>query len=528
MNSAFEYHPMGFTINSEADCQKILHEGSPSSPSWCHDALLETSNSNSAKDATRDPIFAAPCLPPVTCHMSCYIRRASPRFTGQGKWADAPSAAEIRFTRKYLGEDTNMSMIDVQKGKDIFLNGIKDMPDEVIQDTVLAAQAECEHAHLIAIASAWGLEKIERHASAFADIQASAFHLSPFKHLWKYPLDSHEERIYDELYTSDSWMAAQDEVQKLPKEPGCGLERVAAGLMFFSDATHLANFRMAKAWPLYMYFGNLTKYTRSAPKSGACHLVGFLPSCAIPVFEGRFPAPHDVIVQSLLYRFAQWHALAKLRLHSESTLDFLEDTFKKLSRQLRKFHDCTCAAFSTVELPKEKAARLRKFVQGVGPHDAPPGSSGPKVKMFNLNTYKFHAMGDYVHTIKFFGTTDSFTTQIGELAHRALKSFYPLTSKHHTSAQLAKHERRCRVLRRVEEAGISSSNQSVADSPAPPPSFDLKGHHFIATGQKNPVLLFGLLQEYDSDPAIKVNFYCTLGLFGASSLMTALRTLSRD
>jgi hypothetical protein len=64
---------------------------------------------------------------------------------------------------------------------------------------------------------------------------------------------------------------------------GCSLERVIAGLMFFSDATHLANFGTAKAWPLYLYFGNLTKYARSSPKSGACHLVGFLPSV------GHFP-----------------------------------------------------------------------------------------------------------------------------------------------------------------------------------------------------------------------------------------------
>jgi hypothetical protein len=118
--------------------------------------------------------------------------------------------------------------------------------------------------------------------SAFTDIQASAFHLSPFKRLWKDPLDNHQERIYDELYTSDSWLDAQDEVQMLPREPGCTLERVVAGLMFFSDATHLANFGTAKAWPLYMYFGNLTKYARSAPKSGACHLVGFLPSVSFP------------------------------------------------------------------------------------------------------------------------------------------------------------------------------------------------------------------------------------------------------
>ncbi|KAG2055078.1 hypothetical protein BDR06DRAFT_882859, partial [Suillus hirtellus] len=56
--------------------------------------------------------------------------------------------------------------------------------------------------------------------------------------------------------------------------------------------------------------------------------------CAIPVFEGLFPASHDMVVQSLLFRFAQWHALTKLRIHSESTLSFFEDMFKKLSRQL--------------------------------------------------------------------------------------------------------------------------------------------------------------------------------------------------
>lgn len=114
--------------------------------------------------------------------------------------------------------------------------------------------------------------------AAFADVQARAFHLFPFQRLWKDPLDGHQERIYDELYTSDAWLEAQDGVQRLPKEPGCSLERVIAGLMFFSDATHLANFGTAKAWPLYLYFGNLTKYARSSPQSGACHLVGFLPS----------------------------------------------------------------------------------------------------------------------------------------------------------------------------------------------------------------------------------------------------------
>lgn len=133
----------------------------------------------------------------------------------------------------------------------------------------------------------------------------------------------------------------------------------------------------------------------------------------MPVFEGLFPYDHDVVVQSLLYRFAHWHALAKLRLHSETTLSALGETFKRLSRQLRKFRDFTCEAFNTAELPKEMAARERKAArERLGPHNPDAGSSGRKAKKFNLNTYKFHAMGDYVRSIQLFGTTDSFTTQI--------------------------------------------------------------------------------------------------------------------
>jgi hypothetical protein len=160
--------------------------------------------------------------------------------------------------------------------------------------------------------------------SAFSDIQASAFHLFPFKRLWKDPLDDHEERVFDELYTSDSWLAAQDDLQRQPKEPGCSLERVIAGLMFFSDATHLANFGTAKPWPLYLYFGNLSKYARSSPTSGACHLVGFFPSVSpFPQMPCK-PVPIDVFVSSfqiesrtysaacLVYQKAGWQPFIRI------------------------------------------------------------------------------------------------------------------------------------------------------------------------------------------------------------------------
>jgi hypothetical protein len=62
--------------------------------------------------------------------------------------------------------------------------------------------------------------------SAFADIQANAFHLFPFKRLWKDLLDDHQEHVFDELYTSESWLQAQDDLQRQPREPGCSLEQI--------------------------------------------------------------------------------------------------------------------------------------------------------------------------------------------------------------------------------------------------------------------------------------------------------------
>ncbi|KAG2028759.1 hypothetical protein BDR03DRAFT_882737 [Suillus americanus] len=133
----------------------------------------------------------------------------------------------------------------------------------------------------------------------------------------------------------------------------------------------------------------------------------------LTIFEGLFPEEHDAIVQSLLYQFAQWHALTKLRMHSKTTLSILDVRFKKLSHQLRKFRNSTCAAFVTVKLPKEKTAHeCNAAHQHSGSNNPNAGSGGRKTKKFNLNTYKFHAMGDYLQSIQLFGTVDSFTSQI--------------------------------------------------------------------------------------------------------------------
>jgi hypothetical protein len=133
--------------------------------------------------------------------------------------------------------------------------------------------------------------------------------------------------------------------------------------------------------------------------------------CAIPVFERLLPEPHNNHVMKLLFRTAEWHGLAKLRMHTEATLARLEQVTTDLGHLMRDFRNKTCAEFNTTELAREVEARNRRNAGKKLEGTKAPNQSR-KVKSFNLCTYKFHALGDYVRTIRMFGTTDSFSTQL--------------------------------------------------------------------------------------------------------------------
>jgi len=45
------------------------------------------------------------------------------------------------------------------------------------------------------------------------------------------------------------------------------------------------------------------------------------------------------------------------------------------------------------------------------PHEQ-PGVRGRRLKTLNLNTYKFHSLGDYSASIRKYGTSDSYTTEL--------------------------------------------------------------------------------------------------------------------
>lgn len=116
---------------------------------------------------------------------------------------------------------------------------------------------------------------------------------------------------------------------------------------------------------------------------------------------------------SLLYLACWFHSLAKLKMHSESTLSCLTTVTAAFGRTMRRFKMQTCDHIPTFELDRELDARARRLARE-NPA-APTSAGGKKQKSFNLFTYKFHALGNYVSSIRRFGTTDSYSTAIVSL-----------------------------------------------------------------------------------------------------------------
>jgi hypothetical protein len=148
--------------------------------------------------------------------------------------------------------------------------------------------------------------------------------------------------------------------------------------------------------------------------------------CAIPVFEGLLPKKHDRIVRKLLFELSTWHSLAKLRLHTETTVTDLEHSTTRLGKCLREFKKEVCSAYATTELPSEEAARIRRKASAAKKPGAQPAApvapatqKAPQSRhhrTFNLSTYKIHSLGHYARAIRLYGTSDNFNSQTVSLS----------------------------------------------------------------------------------------------------------------
>jgi hypothetical protein len=107
------------------------------------------------------------------------------------------------------------------------------------------------------------------------------FHFEPFELHWQQRDASGSARVYSELYNSSAFLEEHEKLQNSPTNLGCDLPRVVVGLMFASDATQLTSFGQASLWPLYMQFGNDSKYRRGKPSLHLCNHVAYFQKVGI-------------------------------------------------------------------------------------------------------------------------------------------------------------------------------------------------------------------------------------------------------
>uniref|UniRef100_A0AAD5VJF2 C2H2-type domain-containing protein n=1 Tax=Leucocoprinus birnbaumii TaxID=56174 RepID=A0AAD5VJF2_9AGAR len=543
--------------------------------------------------------------------------------------------------------------------------------------------------------------------NAFSDHLAHLLHYSPFKLFHKSSSDSSQsQHIYGEVYSSDAFIEEYKHVQRHgelpPDDPHCKREKSVAALMFLSDATQLTDFGNAKAWPIYLMLGNLSKYVRSDVSSGAMHHLAYIPSlpesfkafasrlysgswrsqesnvmahcrrelmhavwhslldekflhayrygivircidgverriyprifsysadypekallatirdkglfpcprclvhrselhnlgqrrdrktrmeklrvgvsavptvnafvdrlgttfnpskmltvdllhevelgtwkmlfshlvrilhassdrlvtelnerfklvpmfgnsgagirrfppnvsemkrmaardfedllqCALPCFEGLLPLPHNRRLMKLLYRFAEWHALAKLRMHSDETLDLLAELTTEVGHLLQHFRKDTASDLESCR---------RQDSQGSS--STQPAHENVQ-KPLNLSTIKCHFMGDYEDHIRRFGTTDSYSTQLGEQSHCVVKRLYGMTNKKNATRQIGAKYLQQQVFRAQEDQERREAQK---------PEY-LDKHHIISHSTDEPVNLFEFVRDNAADPAKK-------------------------
>ncbi|KAI0069759.1 hypothetical protein K474DRAFT_1687673 [Panus rudis PR-1116 ss-1] len=627
---------------------------------------------------------------------------------------------------------------------------------------------------------------VETVRSVWSSPTSSSFHYTPFEQFWQRP-DGITERVHDELYASEAFNEEHIALQSGAPEPGCSLERVICGLMFYSDSTHLANFGDASLWHIYMFFGNQSKYERCRPSSDSCHHIAYIPKlpdtfhdeyvrltgrappadvlthcrrelmhavwllllndefrqaykhgiiircpdgivrrvylriftysadypekvllatirnfgscpcptckipkdklpevgmkqddtrrmrdarhdnlqfrnrteiarnavynggktikstivesilsdeslvptkifnqnafsdklsefgfdfftmfavdlmhefelgvwkaifthllrmlvclgsnaiqelnkryhamptfcnstirhfhnnasamkklaardyedllqCALAVFEGLFPnAVHDKAIQELLFTLAEWHATAKLHMHTDSSVAYMQKSTEALGTKLRAFEKNICPQYNTKELPREEAARRGRAKRKTGTsatqasdsassatRTRSSGAAGAKQKLLNLKLYKVHVLGYYARQIVRFGSTDSYSTQTGELQHRRVKQFYARTNKRFAARQMARMQRRAERMKnstlatkkelktkKTKARGTSSNVEICVVSPF--------NHHYVSNSRSNRVILGSWLTTHSEDPAVNLSSYARNNLLG--------------
>jgi hypothetical protein len=114
-------------------------------------------------------------------------------------------------------------------------------------------------------------------------ITAKSFIGTPFTEWWCPPGSSKPIRVYGEAHSSDVAMRLYEEVKGVPPPADHpDIQSVVVLLMLGSDSTHLASFGTASIWPLYVFFGNESKYDTSKQSECPAYHLAYIPKVMSP------------------------------------------------------------------------------------------------------------------------------------------------------------------------------------------------------------------------------------------------------
>ncbi|KAG2061145.1 hypothetical protein BDR06DRAFT_1002321 [Suillus hirtellus] len=171
------------TVARASDHDSAFHGRSrrPSSPS---------SDSDVTNDSSEDELLTLPGLPPSK-NLSYYVQHAKGWFKPYDRQGHGPNAIELRFFHKSIGKyssETDMTLTDVQAGKELFKHGLEGMSSKAVAQAVVAMQATRESRRLRVLTTAWEIESsvqrtkllermLEQDALEYArsDAEASSF-----------------------------------------------------------------------------------------------------------------------------------------------------------------------------------------------------------------------------------------------------------------------------------------------------------------------------------------------------------------
>ena len=229
-------------------------------------------------------------------------------------------------------------------------------------------------------------------------------------------------------------------------------------------------------------------------------------------------------------------------MHTDATTEILDTLTTLLGQRLRNFKITTCTAYATRELKREAEQRQRreeksKVTQLSSTKPTPGSGDNRRLKTLNLDTFKLHALGDYVSSIRTRGATDSYSTRLvlflidvgiqcrtdewylqGETEHKLSKSRYQRTSGKDVSRALTKVERRQRTIRAIRNtlspSLLMSSRRRMRARKVKKldPMFSPKMQYNIGENENSPIDIPTFLSRNQGDPAVRVCTTLCVGL----------------